>query len=114
MITQSQIYTFLRYAGTWVATAGAVVVTIGIVPHDTATHIVDASQKLLDDLKQTVGDAYVLAGLLFPIIAGALARIGWKSASPKKQIAAVQALPEAQVTVTDPKLAEGIPGVQVK
>lgn len=43
-----------------------------------------------------------------------IAKIGYSAASPKRQIAAVQALPDAQVVVTDPTLAEGIPGVQVK
>ena len=112
--TQAQIYAGIRYASTWVVTAGAVVVTIGMLPPDTAHAIVDASQRLLVDLKQTIGDSYVLAGLLFPIIAGILAKIGWSSASLKKQIAVVQASPQAQVTVTDPKLAEGIPGVKVE
>ena len=111
--TQAQIYAGLRYASTWIATAGAVVVTIGMLPADTAHSIVDAAQKLLADLKQTIGDAYLLAALLFPVIAGIVAKIGWTSASLKKQIAVVQASPNAQVTVTDPKLAEGIPGVKV-
>ena len=35
------------------------------------------------------------------------------TASLKSQIASVQASPKAQVTVSDPKLAAGIPGVQV-
>lgn len=136
--TSAQVNAGLRYAGTAVSTIGAGVVVLGLLPPDNAHAIVEAAQKVLTDLQQLVGDSYILAGLLFPVIVGILARMGWTSASTKSQVAAVNAtspqtlvaavkavapkalvaavqdMPAAQVTVTDPKLAEGIPGVKVQ
>ena len=111
--TQAQVNAALRYAGTAAGAIGAGVAVLGIIPPETAHAIVQSAQKVLGDLQQLIGDSYVLAGLVFPIVIAILAKIGVNSASPKSQIAAVQALPTAQVTVSDPKLAEGIPGVQV-
>jgi hypothetical protein len=135
--TTAQVNAALRYAGTAASTIGAGAVLLGVLPADTAHAIVEAAQKVLTDLQQLVGDSAYLATLLFPVIIGILARIGVKSAStqsqvaavqaaspatlvaavkvaaPKLLIAAVQAMPKADVTVSDPKLAEGIPGVKV-
>lgn len=60
------------------------------------------------------GDTYKFALLAIPVVTVWLAKIGYSSASPKRQIAAVEKLDEAHVVVTDPKLAEGIPGVEIK
>ena len=114
MPTQAQIYAGLRYAGTAAGTVGTVVTLIGLLPADTSHALVAAFQTWLTDLQKLIGDSYVLVGIALPIITIWLGKIGWNSASPKKQIAAVQAMPAAQVTVTDPKLAEGIPGVKVE
>jgi|HubBroStandDraft_1064217.scaffolds.fasta_scaffold23420_7 hypothetical protein len=111
--TQSQINAALRYAGTAAGAIGGFVAALGLLPPDSAHAIVTAAQKVLTDLQQLVGDAYVLAGLVFPIAVAVLGKMGWSSASTKSQIASVQALPSAQVVVSDPALAEGIPGVQV-
>jgi len=103
--TQAQISAGIRYASGYLATGGTVIVAIGLLPPDTAHGIVDASQKVLTDLKQLVGDSYLLAGLVLPVVAGLLARLGIRAASPKSQVASVQALPTVQVLTTDPKLA---------
>ena len=135
--TTAQVNSALRYAGTAVSTIGAGAVLLGVLPADTAHAIVEASQKVLTDLQQLIGDAYVLAGLVFPVVIALITRLGWNAVSTKSQVAAVKAAsPEtlvaavnavdpktlvaavqdmdaANVTVTDPKLAEGIPGVKV-
>ena len=113
MPTQAQVYAALRYAGTAVGTIGTVGALIGVTDHDTAQNIVSAAQAVINDLRQLFGDATKLVVLVIPVATVWLAKIGYSSASPKKQIAAVQALPQAQVVVTDAKLAEGIPGVKV-
>ena len=112
--TLSQVYAGLRYAGTAAGTVGTIMVFVGLLPQDQSNALVQSFQQVVNDLVQLFGDTYKFALLAIPVITIWLAKIGYSSASPKKQIAAVQALPEAQVTVTDPKLAEGIPGVEVK
>jgi hypothetical protein len=87
---------------------------IGALDQETSAAIVTTIRTLTDDLQKTIGDAWKLVVLVAPVGTVWLAKIGFAAASPKQQIAAVQALPQAQVVVTDPKLAEGIPGVQVK
>jgi hypothetical protein len=136
--TQAQISAGIRYASGYVATGGALLVMVGVLPADKAHAIVDAAQSLLTDLQKTVSDFYVLAALVFPIVMGVIARYGYKSASPASQVAslkqaapdkvaevaeavkeadpktlvaATQSIPAAQVTVTDPRLAS--PGVTV-
>ena len=109
--SQSQINAGLRYAGTAVGTIGTVATVMGVLPPDTAHAIVQSSQKVLTDLQQLIGDSYLLFVLVFPVIVGWLARVGYKSASPKSQVAAVQAMPAVQVTVSDPNLATA--GVKV-
>jgi uncharacterized protein YjeT (DUF2065 family) len=89
--SQSQINAGLRYAGGYVVTAGAVVVAFGALPADKAHAIVDAAQKVLTDIQQTVGDSYALAYLVLPIIAGVIAKFGWNSAKPDNQKQAVVA-----------------------
>lgn len=137
MPTQAQFNTALRYGGTAIGGVATMFTFIGVLPADTAHQIVDAFQKLMTDLQLVVGDLYVLAALIFPVVVGILAKLGWNSASNKNQIASVKAMspetlvaavqavspktliasvqemPAAQVTVTDPKLAEGISGVKV-
>jgi hypothetical protein len=112
--SQPQIYAALRYAGVVAGTIITGAAAIGAVDQATAAAIVAAIHALADDLQKTIGDAWKLAVLLAPVATVWLAKVGFVAASPKKQIAAVQALPQAQVVVTDPKLAEGIPGVQIK
>lgn len=112
--SQDQIYAGLRYAGV----AGGVVVTglagLGALSPDSAHAIVTQIQVVAGDLQQTIGDMWKLALLVAPVATVWLAKIGYSSASPKKQIAAVESLDKAHVVVSDPKLAEGIPGVEVK
>ena len=112
--TQAQVFAGLRYAGVVAGTLATGAATIGMIDAATAANIVTSAQAFFADLQKTIGDAYVLCVALAPVATIALAALGYRSASPKRQIAAVQALPQAQVTVTDPKLAEGIPGVKVE
>jgi|SRR5271166_1227176 len=112
--TQAQVYAALRYAGTIAGTVASVGVLIGLLQPDQSAALVAAFQAVINDLIQLFGDTYKFALLAIPVVTLWLAKVGYSSASPKKQIAAVQALSKAQVIVTDPKLAEGIPGVQVK
>lgn len=87
--TQSQINAGFRYAGGYVATGGAVIATMGLLPADTVHSIVDAAQKVFTDLQQLIGDSYLLAGLVLPIAMGVIAKMGWNSASTKSQKQAV-------------------------
>jgi len=111
--TQSQVFAALRYAGTAAGTIGSVGVLIGLLGPDQSQALVASFQAIINDLIQLFGDTYKFALLAIPVVTVWLAKVGYNSAAPKSQIAAVQALPQAQVTVTDPKLAEGIPGVKV-
>jgi hypothetical protein len=110
---QSQIAAGLRYAGVIASSVSTVVVGFGLLPADTAHAIVDAFQKLMSDLQPVFGDLYVLGGLLFPIIAGVLVRMGWKASSPKSQAAAVQSRNDQQVLTTNADLAKDVPGVKL-
>ena len=112
--TQAQVYAGLRYAGVITSTAVTILIGLGALSPDAAHAIVTQMQLVGTDLHQLVGDSWKLGVLLGPLLAGWLAKIGWASAALKSQIKAVQASPKANVTVTDPKLAEGIPGVVVQ
>jgi hypothetical protein len=112
-ITQTQINAALRYGGTWVATGGTALAVLGLIPADKAHALVDAMQGVLSDVQSLVGHLYLIAGIVGPLVMAVIARFGVKSASPQAQIATVQAMPEAQVTVTDARLAVGAPAVQV-
>jgi len=112
--TQSQVFAALRYAGTAAGTVGTLMVIVGLLPADQSAALVASFQQVIKDLIQLFGDTYKFVLLGIPVATVWLAKIGYSSAAPKKQIAAVQALPQAQVTVTDPELAEGIPGVKVQ
>lgn len=138
MPTQAQLNAGLRYGGSWIATGGAIVVTIGLIPPDTAHALVDAAQKVLGDLKQLVGDSYILAGLAFPVVMGLLAKFGYSSANPEKQKQAVvsdqpntivvqtnspeaakqaanamAAIPEVQKVVTAQSVADATPSEKI-
>lgn len=137
-ISLPQVYAGLRYAGVGVGAVMSFLTVMNAVSPDTAHQIVTAFQLVIDDLQKTIGDTSKLLVLVVPLVTTWLAYIGVHSASAKKQveavnaqapqaliaavqtvapkalIAATQALPAAQVTVTDPKLAEGVPGVVVK
>jgi hypothetical protein len=89
--TQSQFNAGFRYAGGYVATGGAVIATMGLLPADKAHAIVDAAQKVLTDLQQLVGDSYLLGALVFPIAMGVIAKMGWNSASTSNQKQSVMA-----------------------
>lgn len=89
---------------------------MGFVSALAVTHI--ASQDQAQGATQAItqisqGVALIVSGS-GTLIAFASAIWATVTASLKSQIASVQAAPQAQVTVTDPKLAEGIPGVIVK
>lgn len=123
--TQAQINAALRYAGTAAGTIGTIAALVGVTDQQTAQNIVAALHAVIDDLTQLFGDLSKLTLLVIPVVTIWLAKIGYNSASPQSQvaaavkiepktmIAAVQAIPQAQVTVSDPKLAEGITGVKV-
>ena len=111
--TKSQIATAGRYAGTIAGTAASVAAVMGVLTPDQSAAFVADVKAIIDDLGQLFGDVSKLIILVIPIATLYLAKIGYSSASPKSQIASVQAMPHAQVTVSDPKLAQGIPGVQV-
>lgn len=125
MPTQAQIYAGLRYAGTAAGTIGSIAALASVMSADQAAIFVADARAILNDLTQLFGDTIKFALFIIPIATLWLAKIGYSSASPQKQIAAVKALdpkqliaavqniPQANVTVSDPKLAEGIPGVQV-
>ena len=135
--TQSQTNAALRYAGTTVGSAASILVLLGLIDANTSTQLIAAFHKFFDDLQALIGDVYVIVGIAGPIVIVWLGKIGYNSASPKNQvaaalaadpktmidavnasnpkiiIAAAQAIPAAQVNVTDPQLAAGIPGVKV-
>jgi hypothetical protein len=111
--TQAQVNTVFRYAGTAVGSIASIAAVMGVLSQDQAATLVADVHAVIDDLVRLFGDTSKLVLFVLPIATLYLAKIGYSSASPKSQIAAVQALPQAQVTVTDPKLAEGIPGVKV-
>lgn len=113
-VTQAEVSAGLRYAGVIAGTLFTTAAALGALSPDTSQQIVADIQAVCDDLQKLVGDVWKLSVLLAPVITYWLAHLGVRSATPKSQIAAVQALPEAQVTVTNPKLAEGIPGVTVE
>lgn len=112
-ITQAQIYAALRYAGVAAGAVTTLAAAIGVMDASTAQSITTAFQKVMVDLQQLIGDLSKLVVLVVPVVTVWLARVGVKAASLKSQIASVQAHPDAQVVVTDPKLAEGVPGVKV-
>lgn len=111
---QAQLNAGLRYAGTVAGTAFTIAAAAGAIDQATAQAIVAQIHLVADDLKKTFGDGWQLVVLVGPVVTIWIAKIGYASASLKKQIAAVQASPKANVTVSDPKLAEGIPGVKVQ
>lgn len=123
--TQAQVYAGLRYAGTAAGTLGSAAALFGVMSQDQSATFVADLHAIIDDLVQLFGDVSKFALFIIPIATVWLAKVGYSSASPQNQVAqalkaepktlvaAVQSLPQAQVTVSDPKLAEGIPGVQV-
>lgn len=111
--TQPQRAAAARYVGTIAGTAASVAAVMGVLTPDQSAAFVGDVKAIIDDLGHLFGDISKLVILIIPIATLWLAKIGYNSASPKSQIASVQAMPQAQVTVTDPKLAEGVPGVQV-
>ena len=88
---------------------------MGAVTVLAATHVAspDQTQSATDAIKQiSEGVAAVISGGSTLI---ALGSAFWAviTASLKSQIASVQASPQAQVTVSNPQLSAGIPGVKV-
>jgi hypothetical protein len=112
--TNAQFAAALRYAGTAAGTIATVGAALGVLTPDQSAALIADMHAVLDDISQLVGDLWKLALLLLPVATFYLAKMGWNSASPKSQIASVQALPQAQVIVTDPELARDIPGVKVE
>ncbi len=89
--------------------------SMGVVTALAATHIAspDQAQSAGDAINQiSSGIASIVTGVT-TLVAFGSAIWATVSAGIKAQIAAVQAHPSAQVTVTDPKLAAGIPGVKL-
>ncbi len=89
---------------------------MGIVTALAATHIAspDQAQNATTAITQISEGVAAIVTAVTTLIAFASAVWASISASLRSQIASVQAAPEAQVIVTDPKLAVGIPGVQIK
>lgn len=89
---------------------------MGVVTALAATHIAtpDQAQSATAAITQISAGVAAIITAATALIAFASAVWAAITASLRSQIAAVQAAPEAQVIVTDPKLAVGIPGVQVK
>ena len=88
---------------------------MGVVTALAATHIAspDQAQSATTAITQiSQGVALIISGGT-TLVAFASAIWAAISAGIKSQIASVQAHPNAQVTVSDPKLAVGIPGVKV-
>ena len=113
MPTKAQLAAAGRYAGAAAGTAATVGAVLGVLtPEQSAAFVADV-HAVIDDMANLFGDVSKLVLLVMPIATVWLAKIGYSSASPKSQIASVQAMPQAQVVVSDPKLAEGIPGVKV-
>lgn len=112
--TKAQVAAAARYAGTSIGTLGSAAALFGVMSQDQSATFVADLHAIVEDLVQLFGDLSKFALFIIPIATVWLAKIGFSSASPKNQIASVQALPQAQVVVTDPKLAEGIPGVKVE
>jgi hypothetical protein len=111
--TQAQLYSGLRYAGTAVATTASLFVFLGALDSSTSDAAIAAFREMLAGLQQTIGAAYKLVYILGPVIAFWLGKAGVSAQGIKQQIANVQEHPKAQVLVSDPKLAEGIPGVKI-
>lgn len=111
--TQAQFAAALRYAGTAAGTLATLGALVGVLSQEQSAALVATVHAIIDDLTHLFGDVSKLVLLLLPVATFWFAKMGWNSASTKSQIASVQALPQAQVTVTDPKLAEGVPGVKV-
>ncbi len=111
--SQDQIYSALRSVGITAGTIGTLAAAFGVMTPDQAAAFATDVQALVKDLTATFGDLSKLVLLLLPIITVLLAHWGIKAASIKSQIACVEAHPAAHVITTDPKLAAGIPGVQV-
>jgi spore maturation protein SpmB len=89
--------------------------SMGVVAALAATHIATSDQAqsaatALTEIGQGVASIVTGASTLIAVASALWATV---SASLKSQIASVQAHPEAQVTVTDPSLAAGIPGVKI-
>jgi hypothetical protein len=97
--TLNQVYTGIRYASGYIATGGAIVVMAGALPADTVHAIVNASQKVLTDLQQLIGDSALLVTLIFPIAMTVIAKLGLNSARPDSQKTAVVAAQPNTVVV---------------
>jgi hypothetical protein len=88
---------------------------MGAVSALAVTHIAspDQAQSASNAITQiSTGVASIVTGVT-TLVAFTSAIWAVVSASLRSQIASVQAAPQAQVTVTDPQLAAGIPGVKV-
>lgn len=96
--------------GRHVVTYGSGFVSALVVTHMASPDQGQSATTAITQISQ--GVASVITGVTTLVGIGSAV---WATvtASLKSQIAAVQAAPQAQVTVTDPKLAEGIPGVKV-
>jgi hypothetical protein len=123
MPTRAQLATAGRYAGAAAGTAASVAAVLGVMtPEQSAAFVADV-HAIIDDMANLFGDVSKLVLLVLPIATLWLGKIGYNKSSPASQtaaavaadpktmIAAVQALPAAQVTVSDPALAS--PGVKV-
>jgi high-affinity nickel permease len=105
-ITPAQIQAFGRHVVSY---------SMGVVTALAATHIAspDQAQSATNAITQiSEGIGLIVSGGA-TLISFASAMWSVASAGIKSQIASVQSHPDAQVTVTDPKLAQGIPGVVI-
>lgn len=107
MPSETQMVAFGRHIVSF--SMGAV--SVLALTHIASTDQAQSATNAITQISQGVGLIVSGGSTLIAIGSAVWATV---SASIKSQIAAVQSHPEAQVTVTDPKLAAGIPGVQVK
>lgn len=106
MPSKLQLTAFGRHVVSYGMGAVTVLAVTHSISSDQATNATNAITQISTGLASIVAGVTTLVSLISGLYAAS-------SASLKSQIAAVQAAPQAQVTVTDPKLAEGVPGVKV-
>ena len=107
---QLPTYAQLEAFGRHVVSYSAGVITALALTHIASPDQAQSATTAITQISQ--GVASIITGAT-SLIAFGTAIWATVTASLKSQIASVQASPKAQVTVSDPKLAAGIPGVQV-
>lgn len=110
--TKEQLKTVSLDVAQYAGTTGSILALIGVFSPEQAAQFIAYVHAIIADITQLVGDSWKFALFIIPIATLWASKVNWNRSSPKSLVAATQALPEAQVTVTDPKLAS--PGVKVE